>query len=48
MTRPILIDLNQDKHNQGLHPYPVMISLDKCNESYKTLGDSSSRICVPV
>ena len=24
MTRPTLIDLNQDKHDQGLCYYPVM------------------------
>ena len=31
MTRPILINLNPDKYNQGFHYYPFMINLDRCN-----------------
>ena len=31
MTRPTLIDLNPDENNQGLHYYPFMVNLDKCN-----------------
>ena len=30
MTRPTLIDLNADKHNQGLHYYRFIVHLDKC------------------
>ena len=48
MTRPTIIDLNQDKHDQGLCYYPVMTILDKYNENYNTLGDSSSRICSSI
>ena len=41
-TRPFLIDLNivELKH------YPYIITLDKCNGSYKTLTEISDRICV--
>ena len=28
MTRPTLINLNPDKHNQGLRYYPFMVNLD--------------------
>ena len=45
--RPSLIDLNLDELNEGLHHYPFMASLDKCNGSCNTLDDPSCRICVP-
>ena len=31
MTRPILIDLNSDEHNQGLLYWLFMVSFDRCN-----------------
>ena len=42
-TRLLLTDLNPNKHDQGLHHYPFMVSLDRCNGS---LDDLSSRLCV--
>ena len=47
MTRPILIDLNPDKYNQGLRYYPFMVNLDRCRGSCNTFDDPSGRICVP-
>ena len=41
-----LIDLNPDKYNQGLHYYPFMVNLDRCNGCFNTLDDSSNKICV--
>ena len=47
MARAMVINLNPNKHNQGLHHYPLMVSLDRCNGSCNTLNDLSSKICVP-
>ena len=47
MARPTLIDVNPDKCKQGLHYYPFIINLDRCNGSCNTLDDTCSRICVP-
>ena len=47
MTRPILIDLNPDEYNQGLHYYPFMVNLDRFNENFNTHDGLASRICVP-
>ena len=38
MTRPTLIALNADEHNQGQWNYPFMVSLGRCNKSFNTLG----------
>ena len=46
MTRSTLIDLNDDEYNQGLHYYPFMVNLDRCNGSCNTPDDLSNRICV--
>ena len=47
MTRAMFINLNPDKHNQGLPHYPCMVSLDRYNESYNTLNVLSRKIFVP-
>ena len=47
ITRPTtLINLNPDEHNQGLHHYPFMVSLDRCNGNCNTLDALSGRIFV--
>ena len=43
-TRPTVIDLNSDENNQGLHHYPFMVNLGRCNGSCNTLDDLLSRI----
>ena len=47
ITRPTIINLNPDEHNQGFCYYTFMIKLDKCNGSCNTLDDVSLEICVP-
>ena len=47
MIRPTLIDLNPDENNQGLHYYPFLFKVDRCNGSCNTLDDLSSKIYVP-
>ena len=47
MTRPTLIDLNLDEHDQGLCHYPFMLSLDRYKGSCNAPDHLSSRICVP-
>ena len=42
LDKYILIDLNPNE----LHYYPFVLSLARYNESYNTLDDLSSRICV--
>ena len=44
MTRPTFIDLNPNKYKIGLHYYPFMVNLDRCNGSCNTLDDPSGRI----
>ena len=46
MTRPALIDLNPDKHNQGMYHYLFMINLGTSNRSCNTLDKLSTIICV--
>ena len=48
MTRPTLININPDKHNQGLRYYLFMVNLDISNASYNTLDDPSGIICAPT
>ena len=48
IIRRILIDLNIDEHNHGLHPYSYLGSLDKFARSYETIDNPSRRICVPI
>ena len=43
MTRPIVINLNSDEYNQGLHNYPIMVKSGRCNESFNTLPGPSGR-----
>ena len=43
MVRRTLIDLNRIELNY----YLFMISLDKCNGSYNTVDDLSTKICLP-
>ena len=43
MTMPTLIDLNPIE----LKYYPLIISLDKCNESCNDVDDLFTKICVP-
>ena len=45
-TRATIIDLNPHKYNQRLCYYPFKVSLDRCNGSFNTLDDPSSKICV--
>ena len=47
MTRPNLIDLNPNGHNQRLHHYPFITSLDKCDGGCNTTDDPPGRIYVP-
>ena len=47
VTRPTIIDLNPDEHNQGFCYYTFMIKLDTCNGSCNTLNDVSLKIYVP-
>ena len=47
MTRLTFFDLNLDECNQGLHYYPLIINLERCNGSYNTIDHPSSGICVP-
>ena len=44
LSRPIFIDSNRPNE---LCCYPLIVSLDKCDQSYNTLDDLSGRICVP-
>ena len=44
MTRPSLIDLNLDEHNQGLRYYSFVIKLDRYNGTCNTLDFSSGWI----
>ena len=46
ITRPTLIDINPDEHNQGLRYYPFMVNLDRCNGTCNGLDDLSDKICV--
>ena len=46
MIKPTLVDLNLNKHNQGLRYYPLMVSLDRYNGICNTPDDFSSKICV--
>ena len=43
ITRPTFIDLNPVEYNWGLHQYPFMVSLDRCNGGCNTPDDLSSR-----
>ena len=45
LSRSFLIVLNSGEHNQGLHYYPFIINLGKCNRSSNTLDDPSARKC---
>ena len=47
MTRPTLIGLITDEHNQGLHYYQFLVNLDKRKGNYNSLDDPSNKICVP-
>ena len=46
-NNPILTDLNPNQYNQGFCYYPFIVNLDRCNGSWNTLDDTTSRICVP-
>ena len=48
MTRPTINDLNPDELNQGLSHYLFMVRLDKCNGSFNTTDDPSSKICYHI
>ena len=47
ITQPTLINLHPNEYIQGLPYYPLAINLDKCVESFNTLNDLSSKVCVP-
>ena len=47
MTKATHINLNPDKHINGLRYYLILVNLDRCNGSCNTLHDTSSTICVP-
>ena len=47
MTQPALINLNPYEYIQGLCYYLCAVNLVRCSESYNTLDDQSSKICVP-
>ena len=47
MIKSILIDLNPDERNQGLHCYSFLVTLDRCNVSFNTLDDLSNKVCAP-
>ena len=47
MNRTTLIGLDPAEYNQGLHYYPFIVNLDRCNWSCNTLDDTSGRIGVP-
>ena len=47
MNRPILIDLNPDEYNRGLHYYPFIVNLDRYSGICNILNDTSSGIYVP-
>ena len=50
MTKAAHINLNPDKHINGLRYYLILVNLDRCNGSCNTSynsHDTSSRICVP-
>ena len=46
MTGPTLNDKDPDEHDQGLCPYPFLVSLDRSNKGCNTFDDLSSRIRV--
>ena len=46
-AQPILINLNRNKHTQGLSYYQFAINLDRCVGSCNTLKDLSNKECVP-
>ena len=39
IARPSLINLNPDEFNEGLHYFPFMFNLDRCNRSCNTLDN---------
>ena len=39
MSRPILVDVNQDGYNQGLRYDPFILNLDRYNRSCNTFDD---------
>ena len=47
MNGTTLTGLNPAEYNQGLHYYPFIVNLDRCNWSCSTLNDTSGRIGVP-
>ena len=46
MTVPTLNDKDPDEHDQGLCPYPFLVSLDRFNKDCNTFDNLSSRIRV--
>lgn len=46
LSRSYLIDLSPDELTQAVCHYPFFIYFDKFNESYSSLDDRKSRICV--
>ena len=46
-TQRTIINLNHNECTQGLHYYPVLVNLDRCARSYKTLNEFSNKVCVP-
>ena len=43
MTKPTIIILKSDKYNEGVHYYPFIFDLERCNGSCNTLDDPSDK-----
>lgn len=47
MKQPTLVNLNPNECSQELCSYPVAVNLNRCVESFNTLYDLFSWVCVP-